>query len=289
MKVRTLVSWSGGKDSTLVLDRMLRNERYDVAALVTTVDLASQQVTAHGIPFELIERQADSIGLPVVRVTLPAAASRTAYLREYVAAIQPFLAEGVRAVAFGGTRLVYLRQQQEEAFRSAGILALFPLWEEPSRRLTEEFLARGFDAIVCCVNGAFLEQKYLTRLYDRTFVERMPPQIDGFGENGEFHAFVFDGPIFRDPVQFVVGGTTYRAAIRGSPFPGHWFCEIRATQLMPTRCPLCGEDNLCGVANGRATCWCYTERIPADVRERIPPYARGIACICPKCAVIEEL
>lgn len=288
MKVRVLVSWSGGKDSTLVLDRLFSDERYDVAALLTTVDAASQQVTAHGFSFDLIERQAQSIGLPVVRIALPARSSREVYLREYLAALRPFLAEGVKMIAFGSAGLAHLRQQQEESFRSVGVVTLFPLWGEPSQRLAEEFFARGFAAVVCCVNGAFLERQYLARLYDRAFVERIPQRIDSSGENGEFHTFVFDGPIFREPVPYVVGGSTYTAAMRGSPVTGHWFCEIKATQLTPTRCPLCGEDNHCGVANGTATCWCYTERIPRDVRERIPPYARDVVCICPKCTAAEE-
>ncbi len=282
------MSWSGGKDSALVLDRLLRDERYEVAALVTTLDVASQRVSAHGISVDLVERQAHSIGVPLVSVALPANPSHEVYLREYLVALRPLLHEGVRAVAFGGVSPASFRRQHEDSFGSRGIPTLFPLWGEPSRRLAEDFFARGFAAVVCCVNGAFLERRFLARLYDRAFVEQVPPRIDSCGENGEFHTFVFDGPIFREPVQYVVGETTYVAAMRGSPVSGHWFCELKARQLSPTACPLCGEDNHCSVAAGRATCWCFTERIPRAVRERVPPYARDAACVCANCAGIEE-
>ncbi len=288
MKTRVAVSWSGGKDSALVLDRLLRDQSYEVVALVTTFDASCRRVSAHGIPVDLIERQAHSIGVPFIRVELPINTSYEVYVRQYLEALQPVIDEGLKAVAFGGISFAQFRCRLEESFISRGVSALYPLREMPSRRLAEEFVGRGFAAVVCCVNGAFLEQRYLGRLYGWAFIEQMPARIDRCGENGEFHTFVFDGPIFHEPVQYVIGKSTYKPTMRGSPVSGHWFCEIKAKQMTAAACPLCGEDNQCGVMAGRAMCWCYTERISEDVRERVPPYARDVACVCPRCAGIER-
>lgn len=202
MKARVAISWSGGKDSALVLDRLLRDGRYEAAALVTTLDAISQDVSAHGVPIDLIQRQADAISLPLVRVPLPERPANDVYIRAYVAALAPLVAQGALALAFGDIFLEDLRRWREESFQPAVTEMMFPLWGEPSQQLADEFFTRGFAAVVCSVNRSVLGENLVGRRYDRAFVNELPPEVDVCGENGEFHTFVFDGPIFREPVRY---------------------------------------------------------------------------------------
>ena len=259
--------------------------RVDVAALVTSLVAETQQVSAHGISIEMIERQAKSIGLPLLRVPLPNGPSNDVYLRAFSDALEPLRTEGVATVAFGDIFLEDLRLWRERSFREIGFESIFPLWGESTSALAGEFFDRGFCAVVCAVNGAFLERDHLARLYDRLFVQRLPERVDCCGENGEFHTFTFEGPIFGEPVRYAAGTTTYKPVMHGSPVSGHWFLELKPASESPGACPLCGSENQCAVVAGASLCWCYTERIPQTVRDRIPPYARDVACVCPRCAL----
>ncbi len=287
MPTRVVVSWSGGKDSALMLDRLLRDERYDVVALATTVDETSGHVTAHGISVELVRCQSDALSIPLVIVPLPPQPSNEIYLERFR---QTLLTGALDAtvIAFGDIFLQDLRLWRERSFATMGVTSLFPLWGGDSLELAAELRSRGFSAVLCCVNGAHLDKSFLGRLYDDRLFESLPRTVDRCGENGEFHTFVFDGPIFRHPVQYVAGETTYRQAVRGSPVFGHWFCDLLPAETTPNRCPLCGGDNACAAASGESGCWCFTERIPAEVRSRIPPYARDVACLCRTCATVPQ-
>jgi uncharacterized protein (TIGR00290 family) len=233
MKERVVLSWSGGKDSTLMLDRMLRNERYDVAALVTTMDESSQRISAHGVPIDLIAQQAASIGLPMLTVALPKTPSNAVYLSRFEQTLLSMKASGVESIAFGDIFLEDLRHWREQSFSDMGFTSLFPLWGERSQTLAGEFIDRGFGAVICCVNGAHLDKSYLGRQHDGSLLEALPPQVDCCGENGEFHSFTYDGPIFREPVHYAIGETTYQPSTHSSPVSGHWFCDLRSVETMP--------------------------------------------------------
>jgi uncharacterized protein (TIGR00290 family) len=283
VKTRVVVSWSGGKDSALILDRLLRDERYDVAALITTVEQDSSRVTAHGVDVELVRQQSDALGVQLLLVPLPPHPSNDVYLERFRQTLVAGAPEA-GAIAFGDIFLEDLRLWRERSFAAMGLSSLFPLWHGQSHDLAAEFLSRGFSAVLCCVNGAHLDKTYLGRLYDDHLFESLPTTVDRCGENGEFHTFVFDGPIFRDPVRYAIGATTYKPVMHGSPVTGHWFCDLLPNKTTPHRCPLCGSDNACAAASGEQSCWCFTERIPHEVQDRIPPYARNVACICQACA-----
>jgi uncharacterized protein (TIGR00290 family) len=281
--MRVAISWSGGKDSVLTLDRLLGDDRYEVVALVTTLDAASQRVSAHGVRLDLVTRQADSLGLPLLTVDLPSSPSNRVYLERFERTLSD-AGGSLDAVAFGDIFLDDLRAWRERSFSAMNLATIFPLWHTSSHDLSAEFFTRGFAAVICCVNGAYLDQSYLGRLYDARLLECLPANIDRCGEHGEFHSFAFDGPIFRAPVQYVVGATSYKPVMHGSPVKGHWFCDLLSARTKPTDCPLCGATNECAAAAGRDSCWCFFERIPAGVQERVPPYARNLACICQTCA-----
>jgi uncharacterized protein (TIGR00290 family) len=284
MSERIVVSWSGGKDSALMLDRLLRDERYEVVALVTTVDAASQRVSAHGVRRDLVARQAEAIGLPLLVVELPSQPSNDVYLAQFAETLAPLREDDVYAIAFGDLFLADLRAWRERSFSAIGMSSIFPLWHEASHAVADAISARGFAAVLCCVNGAYLGREYLGRLYDARLFASLPDGVDRCGENGEFHTFAFDGPLFREPVRYVVGEARYEPLMPGSPVAGHWFCDLQPAETRPTRCPLCGGDNECAATAGEPTCWCFGERIPPAVRERIPPYAIDVACICRACA-----
>jgi uncharacterized protein (TIGR00290 family) len=282
MKTRIVVSWSGGKDSALMLDRLLRDERYDVVALITTLDESSRRISAHDMRLDLVQRQADAIGLPLHLVELPANPSNEVYLARFARTLAAL--DNVSTIAFGDIFLEDLRAWREASFLAVGMASIFPLWGEASNDLAAAFFARGFCAVLCCVNGAHLGRTFLGRLYDGNLIAALPDVVDPCGENGEFHTFTFDGPILREPVRYVAGEISYKPVMHGSPVCGHWFLDLLPAESMPSCCPLCGRDNACAVASGEQSCWCYTERIPSEIRDRIPPYARNVACICQACA-----
>jgi hypothetical protein len=187
-------------------------------------------------------------------------------------------------MAFGDIFLEDLRDWRERSLSAMGLASVFPLWHVPSEGLSAEFFARGFSAVICCVSDVYLDRSYLGRLYDRHLLETLPDGVDRCGENGEFHSFAFDGPVFRRPIEYVIGSISYKALAPESPAKGHWFCDIVAAESHPTSCPLCGEDNACAAAAGREKCWCFSESIASDVQGRVPPYARDRTCICATCA-----
>jgi uncharacterized protein (TIGR00290 family) len=282
MKTRVVTSWSGGKDSALMLDRLLRDQRYEVVGLITTLDESTRRISAHDVRLDLVQRQADATGLPLHVVSLPPNPSNDVYLARFAQALGTL--DDVSTIAFGDIFLEDLRAWRESAFHAMGMTSIFPLWGERSSDLASAFFASGFCAVLCCVNGARLSQAFLGRLYDANLIAALPEIVDPCGENGEFHTFTFDGPIFRDPVRYVAGETSYRPVMHGSPVNGHWFLDLLPAQTTPSRCPLCDSDNACAMVAGQQDCWCFTERIPVETRERIPPYARNIACICQACA-----
>jgi uncharacterized protein (TIGR00290 family) len=265
-----------------MLNRLLRDDRYDVAALITTLDETTRRINAHDVRLELVQQQADAIGLPLHVVALPPSPSNDVYLAGFGQTLAAL--EDVHTIAFGDIFLEDLRAWREDAFRALGMTSLFPLWGERSNDLASAFFNAGFCAVLCCVNGAYLGRHFLGRLYDAGLLTTLPENVDPCGENGEFHTFTFDGPIFNEPVRYVAGEVSYRPVMHGSPVSGHWFCDLLPAETTASQCPLCGGDNTCAAVSGEQQCWCYTERIPNETRDRIPPYARNVACICRRCA-----
>lgn len=204
------LSWSGGKDSCLALYRLLRwkewSDRYRVVKLLATVTEVYDRSSIHGIRRELLRRQAESIGIDLLELPLPVPCSNEDYDRIMAGAMEEAKACGVRTVAFGDLFLEDIRAYREERLARAGMQALFPLWGEATSRVASELIALGFKARVVAVNpGAGLDRSFAGRLYNASFLSELPPGIDPCGERGEFHTFVFDGPLFARPVEHTVG------------------------------------------------------------------------------------
>ncbi|HYA06332.1 MAG TPA: diphthine--ammonia ligase [Xanthobacteraceae bacterium] len=248
--------WSGGKDSGLALDRVRRAGAYDIVALITTVSEEHRRIAMHGVREELIDRQAQAIGIPLHKMYVAGRSSNGDYVPALRRALQRFKAQGIDDVVFGDIFLEDLRQWRENLLNDLGMTGIFPLWKHDTRRLAAEFIERGFKAVVCCVNDAALKQSDVGSELDAEFFRSLPDGVDPCGENGEYHSFVYDGPIFRRPVAFAVGETVYRplgatipidgSAAQGPAIPvpatsaptktkGFWFVDLKLSEPEPAR------------------------------------------------------
>lgn len=193
----TLVSWSGGKDSCLALWRA-RQAGMTIRRLITAMDEAGGDSRSHGVPPQLLQAQADALGAEMRFY----ATSWGNYEERFIATLNEARRDGITHAVFGDIDLMPHREWEEKVCAQAGIVPCLPLWNEPRRTLVDEFLARGFKAVVVCVNGNYLGEEFVGRDFDEAFLADLPAHVDACGENGEFHTFVYDGPAFAQPVAF---------------------------------------------------------------------------------------
>lgn len=208
--MQTLINWSGGKDSALALHRIRQQGQFSVQQLLTTINGAFGRVSMHGVREELINVQAERLGLPLTTVRLPETASLELYQDTMNEALRPLVAAGITHAVYGDIFLEDLRQWREAQLAPVGLTGIFPLWQVPSLTLLDEFWKAGFQTIVVAVNGQHLDQSFCGRVLDRQFVADLPTKVDPCGENGEFHSFVFDAPYFSSPIAFSLGETVER-------------------------------------------------------------------------------
>lgn len=200
-----IVSWSGGKDSALALYRTLRDRTYDVRALITTVTSGYDRISMHGVRRELLESQAAAIGIPLVISDIPPAASNTVYEAAMLDTLRPFHEQGVDHIICGDLFLQDIRAYRERLFASIGMVGVFPLWLEDTSELAREFIELRFNAIVCSSNPARVPTTVTGSAFDESLLSSLPEECDPCAENGEFHTFVFDGPIFTRPLSIERG------------------------------------------------------------------------------------
>jgi uncharacterized protein (TIGR00290 family) len=236
--MKSVVCWSGGKDSVLALYQAKRMNGLNVVGLLTTLSREFDRVSMHGVHRALLEAQAKALGLPVRKVyvsTYPPdmpCARKEALARGFVsfpsndlyeqAMLEAFFTlkqEGVEAVVFGDIFLEDLRAYRELLLARAGLKGIYPLWGSDTRVLLEEFIASGFRAVTSCVDARKLDKRWAGRALNAAFLRDLPEGVDPCGERGEYHTFVFDGPLFRRPVDVVLGETVYRE-------PGFWFRDL---------------------------------------------------------------
>jgi uncharacterized protein (TIGR00290 family) len=213
-----LFCWSGGKDSAMALHALQSAQGLCVTALLTTITEEYDRISMHGVRRALLERQAESIGLPLHAVMIPPQCVNTVYESRMKEALGQYLQRGVRRVAFGDIFPEDLRVYREQNLSQLGMEALFPIWKRDTRELALDFLKLGFRAVTVCVDPRALDPSFVGRTLDASFFADLPPGVDPCGENGEFHTFVFDGPVFQSPIPFVVGDKVLR--------DGFWFCDL---------------------------------------------------------------
>ena len=189
----------------MALHTILQRDDVRVTALLTTVTEGYERISMHGVRRELLERQARSIGLPLHEVRIPPQCVNPIYEARMEEALRVHYAQGVRKVAFGDIFLEDLRVYREKNLARIGMTALFPIWKRDTRELIRLFHAQRFRAIAVCVDPKVLDRRFAGRELDESFFPDLPPGVDPCGENGEFHTFVFDGPIFRSPIPVRTG------------------------------------------------------------------------------------
>jgi uncharacterized protein (TIGR00290 family) len=202
VKTKAIVCWSGGKDSALALYEIQKAGGYEITALLTTLTKKYDRVSMHGVRRELIERQAKMLGLPLEKVYLSKDSSNEEYEVRMAETLSNYRKKGVETVVFGDIFLADVRQYREENLSKAGMKAVFPLWRRDTSELTEMFIDEGFKGIITCVDSQFLDRRYVGRFLNEQLLTKLPQGIDPCGENGEFHSFVYDGPIFRGRIPF---------------------------------------------------------------------------------------
>ena len=199
------MSWSGGKDSAQALRALQTDPGIEVAALLTTITEGYERVSMHAIRVDLLRAQAAATGLPLVEVRIPPTCVDDTYRARMEAAISSEPIAGVDHHVFGDLFLEDVRSYREETLATVGKEAIFPLWGEDTRELAERFIADGFRGVITCVDPNRLDPSFVGRDFDAGFLDDLPRSVDPCGENGEFHTFVHDGPIFGEPVRFTAG------------------------------------------------------------------------------------
>lgn len=246
MKEKAIFNWSSGKDSALCLYKIIQEQQYEILCLLTSVNELYQRISMHGVRTELLEAQAENIGFPLIKIQVPEMPTMEAYEKAMTAALIDLKAKGVTASVFGDINLEDLREYRENKLSELGLKGVFPLWKRSTNQLIREFINLDFKAIVTCVNEKYLDKSFTGRVIDYNFLKDLPDNVDPCGENGEFHTFVYDGPIFRQPVIFNKGEIVYRKYVpikqdscstykfntidtndTDSPFDyGFWYCDL---------------------------------------------------------------
>lgn len=206
---KAIFCWSGGKDSAYCLHKVLEEKQFDVKYLLTTINQDVKRISMHGIREALLDKQVEAIGIPILKVGLTTA-SNEAYEKQMALTLQKAKAEGIEHVIFGDIFLKDLRAYRENNLSKVGMEAVFPIWNTNTTDLINDFIAKGFETVLCCINDEFLNYNWLGRKIDSTFLEQLPKNVDACGENGEYHTFCFAGPIFKKEIKFSTHELVYK-------------------------------------------------------------------------------
>lgn len=215
---KLLFGWSGGKDSAMALHEIKKNNEYEVVSLLTTITRDYNRISMHGVRRVLLEKQVKSLGIPLYKVFIPKECSNEIYAARMTEALNRFKENGVKTVAFGDIFLEDVRQYRLDNLAKLNMKAIFPIWGRDSTELVHSFVALGFKAVVSCIDTKVLDKKFLGRQLDKDFIAELPPNVDPSGENGEFHSFVYDGPIFREKIDYKLGKSVSRDSF--------YFCDL---------------------------------------------------------------
>jgi len=242
-KPKAIFNWSGGKDSSLCLYKTLESGEYQISYLLTSLSEKYNRVSQHGVRAELLERQASNIGMPLHKLILPETPTMDDYDALMRNTLRGFKEQDINASIFGDIFLEDLRKYREARLAEAGFMGVFPLWKIDTLELAHEFIRLGFKAVIVCVDEKHLDKSFVGREFDQSFLGDLPETADPCGEYGEFHSFVYDGPLFRKPVAFTKGEVVYRTyppspkddgedgslqetAASSQPATGFWYCDL---------------------------------------------------------------
>lgn len=219
MTKKALLSWSGGKDSALTLYELQKINNFQITALITTITQDYDRVSMHGIRSALIEEQAESIGIKLEKVLISRNASNQEYESKLCEVLSRYKEQEINIVAFGDLFLEDIRRYREDFLKKIGIQAIFPIWKRNTRELAKTFLNLEFKAVISCVDSELIDKTFAGRDFDEKFLLDLPSKADPCGENGEFHSFVYEGPIFKNPIHYSRG----EVVLRDNRF---YFCDL---------------------------------------------------------------
>jgi uncharacterized protein (TIGR00290 family) len=222
MREKVVVAWSGGKDSALALYEVLNSGSYEVLELLTTVTKDYDRVSIHGVRRVLLEHQAKALRIPVEEMFIPKGASDTEYEDKLLKALKRHRDNGVFSVVFGDIFLEDVRRYRERILAKVDMNGIFPLWKKDTQTLARKFINLGFKAIITSIDSKVLAKDFVGREYNEQFLSDLPENVDPCGENGEFHSFVYNGPIFHERVSFTKG----ECVLRENRF---YYCDLLPT------------------------------------------------------------
>jgi uncharacterized protein (TIGR00290 family) len=236
--MKAFLNWSGGKDSALCLHKALQ-EGLNIEALVTTINNSTNRISMHGVRRSLLEQQAAALQLPLYTVELPEQPGMAEYEQAISRVNRMLKLKGFTHAVSGDLFLEDLRSYREKLYAKDEVECLFPLWETDTKELLRSFFSSGFKATIICVNSSFLDKSFCGRSLDESFINDLPATVDTCGENGEYHSFVFEGPLFSQPIQFKKGELIFKEypspvsqkdACFSSPqtSTGFYFCDLIA-------------------------------------------------------------
>jgi uncharacterized protein (TIGR00290 family) len=240
--VQAFMNWSGGKDSSLSLYRVLQDKHYQVGSLVTNVNAVHNRISMHGVRRELLDAQAQALHIPLETVEIPEEPTMEEYEAATAGKIASLKKAGYTHAIFGDIFLEDLKNYREKKLQEQQITCVFPIWKLSTAELIKEFIGLGFKAIIVCVNESQLDKSFCGRFLDESFLRDLPATVDPCGENGEYHSFVFEGPIFHKPISIKKGGIvhrTYRAPEEQGDLNhpkrqilsyGFYFCDLYISQ-----------------------------------------------------------
>ena len=194
----------------MALQRAARSEEFEIACLLTTISDSFHRVSMHGVREELLEMQAESVGFQLQKVRIPYPCPNALYEEKMRETLLFWKGNGVTHVIFGDLFLEDIRKYREEKLALAGLTPVFPVWGRDTKNLANEIIDSGFRAILTCVDPRKLDPSFAGREFDSTLLRDLPESVDPCGENGEFHTFVYDGPIFRKSIRVAVGERVLR-------------------------------------------------------------------------------
>jgi uncharacterized protein (TIGR00290 family) len=207
---KAILAWSGGKDSTMALYEVKRANSLEISALLTTLTEGYDRISMHGVRRIFLEKQAASLGMLLEKVFIPINSTNEIYETRMNEKLLEYKNKGITTTVFGDIFLEDLRKYREENLSKINMHGIFPLWKNDTAKLGEKFIDLGFKAVVTCIDSHALDKEFAGREYNKQFLKDLPSKVDPCGENGEFHTFVYDGPIFRKAVNYKLGEITLR-------------------------------------------------------------------------------
>jgi uncharacterized protein (TIGR00290 family) len=230
---KAFFNWSGGKDSSLALYHILKQKELSIEYLLTNLSAEHNRISMHGVSFELLKMQAESLGFPLETMRIIKDATMDDYGKQVTEKMDFFTKQGINNCVFGDIFLEDLKVYRENQLKPVGIKAHFPLWKRPTIDIINEFIELGFKAKVVSINAKLLDKSFAGRELNQSFIEDLPDNVDVCGENGEFHSFVYDGPIFKNPIPIEVGDIVkreYKSDENSEWDNAFWYADLIQTQ-----------------------------------------------------------